>query len=101
MYLWRAFRVEEPRDLPPVQIFHGDPFARAILVAVLFLIGLVVVVYIAITRQHGFRAGQVTLRSDLYAWLQEEAADANEEPSRLAERAIAAYRARMEGGGAS
>lgn len=97
VYLWRAFRVDAPDEVPAVQIFHGDPFARAILVAVLFLIGLVVLVYIAIARQHGLRAGQVTLRSDLYAWLQEEAEGANEEPSRLAERAIAAYRARMEG----
>lgn len=101
VYLWRAFRVDAPEDVRAVQIFHGDPFARAILVAVLFLIGLVVLVYVAIARQHGLRAGQVTLRSDLYAWLREEAEDANEDPSRLAERAIAAYRARMEGRGGS
>ncbi len=97
VYLWRAFRIEAPDELPVVQIFHGDPFARAILVSVLFLIGLVVMVYIAITRQHGLRSGQVTVRSDLYAWLQERAEEANEDPERLAERAIAAYRARMEG----
>lgn len=101
VYLWRAFQVDAPEDVQPVQIFHGDPFARAILIAVLFLIGLVVLVYIAIARQYGLRAGQVTLRSDLYAWLQEEAEDADEDPSRLAERAIAAYRARMEGRGGS
>ncbi|MBI2239152.1 MAG: hypothetical protein HYU54_11605 [Actinobacteria bacterium] len=73
------------------------PYGLILLVAVLFLIGLVILVYMAIARSHGVRAGQVRLRQDLWDWLVKESEEANESPSRLAERALVAYRARMEG----
>ncbi len=97
VYLWRAFRIRTAGPVRPVLIWHGDPFARAILVAVLFLIGLVILVYLAIARLHGVRAGHVRLRQDLWEWLVRESEETNESPSRLAERALVAYRARMEG----
>ncbi|MBI2238864.1 MAG: hypothetical protein HYU54_10135 [Actinobacteria bacterium] len=97
VYLWRAFRIRSAGEVRPVLIWHGDPFARAILAAILFLIGLVILVYMAIARSHGVRAGQVRLRQDLWDWLVRESEEANESPSRLAERALVAYRARMEG----
>ncbi len=96
VYLWRAFRIRVPAGRA-VLIWHGDPFARAILVAILFLISLVILVYVAIARTHGFRAGQVRLRQDLWDWLVKESEETNESPSRLAERALVVYRARMEG----
>jgi len=97
VYLWRAFRIRTTAATRPVLIWHGDPFARAIFVAILFLIGLVTLVYVAMARSHGFRAGQVQLRQDLWQWLVRESEETNESPSRLAERAVVAYRARMEG----
>lgn len=97
VYLWRAFRVELPPAGRPVLIWHGDPLVRALLVAMLFLIGLVILVYVAITRSHGPRASQLRLRQDVWEWLVRESEESNESPSRLAERALVAYRARMEG----
>ena len=43
VYLFRAFRVGDPVAGEVVTVWHGDPMLRAILVAVLFLIGLVLV----------------------------------------------------------
>ncbi|MBI4260525.1 MAG: hypothetical protein HY658_08160 [Actinobacteria bacterium] len=97
VYLWRAFRVDLDRSPDAVVIWHGDPFARSILVAVLFLIGLVVLVYVSLSRQHGARAGTVRLRDDLWEWLEHEADETNDRPERVAERAVAAYRSRLEG----
>jgi hypothetical protein len=97
VYLWRAFRLDEYEAARSAGIWHGDPFGRAILVSVLFAIGLIVLVYVAITRQRGTRSGQVRLRSDLWEWLERESAQTNEPPSRLVERAVAAYRGRLEG----
>ncbi len=97
VYLWRAFRVDAPPDLQPVIVWHGDNFIRALMVAVLFLIGLLVFVYISLARQHAVREGRVRVRQDLWEWLVEQAEQTNEPASRLAERALAAYRARLEG----
>ncbi len=97
VYLWRAFGQEKLEVVRNAGIWQGDPFARAILVSVFFTIGLVVLVYAAITRQQGTQPGQVRLRPDLWAWLERESAETNESPSRLAERAIAVYRSRLEG----
>lgn len=99
IYLWRAFRIPSSGPRQSVMIWHGDPFARAILVGVLFIIGLVVLLYVALSRQQADRSGHVRLRQDLFEWLQRESEQANESPSRLAERAVAAYRRRLEGSG--
>lgn len=96
VYLWRSFRVDAPDGVNAVGIWHGDPFARAILVAVLFLIGLVVVLHVSLVRRQG-GTGQIKLRPDLHQWLIEQADEMNEMPSHLADRAIASYRARLEG----
>lgn len=98
VYLWRAFDTPRPPvGSDAVVVWHGDPFIRAIFVAILFLIGLVILVYVGLSRRAGLRAGQVRVRSDLWEWLVEQAEDTNESPSRLAERAVAAYRDRLEG----
>ena len=47
IYLWRSFRIDEPDGVNAVGLWHGDPFARAILVSVLFLMGLVVVLHVS------------------------------------------------------
>lgn len=97
VYLWRAFRIDLPQEVQPVFVHHADPFTRAVLVAVLFLIGLVVLVYLALARHHRLRSGQVSVRQDLWQWLVEQAEETNEPPSRLAERALSSYRTRLEG----
>ena len=96
VYLWRSFRVDRPLDLQYVAVWHGDNFSRAILVAVLFLIGLVVVLHLSQLRREG-RAGHITLRPDLSEWLTVKADETNDDPSRLADRIIGAHRARIEG----
>lgn len=100
VYMFRAFREPEPIPGEVVQVWHGDPFIRAILVAVLFLIGLVVLLWVAITRGAVLSRGQqVRMRSDLWAWLVDQGELTNEAPERVAERAVSAYRARLEGVG--
>jgi hypothetical protein len=96
IYLWRSFRVAEPANLQHVAVWHGDNFSRTILVAVLFLIGLTVVLHMSLLHRQG-RAGEITLRSDIQEWLVQQAEETNEDPSRLADRAIGTYRARIEG----
>ncbi len=96
VYMFRAFRIEEPIPGEFVGVWHGDPFARAILVAVLFLIGLVLLLWVAITRGSIVNRGQqVRFRSDLWDWLVEQGELTNEAPERVAERAVSAYRARV------
>jgi hypothetical protein len=95
VYLARAFRVDHPRPLEHVGIYHGDEFARILLVAMLFLIGEVFLVYLALARRHPRR---VTLRSDLWTWLQGRAELTGEPLDHIAERAVSQYRARLEGG---
>lgn len=98
VYMFRAFRSTEPVPGEVVQVWHGDPFVRAIFVAVLFLIGLVVLLWVAITRGSVVSRGQqVRMRSDLWAWLVDQGELTNEDPERVAERAVSAYRARLEG----
>lgn len=97
VYLWRAFRVDVTETPQTVVVWHGDPFVRSVLVAVLFLIGEVVLVFLALSRQHGTRSGEVRLRRDLWEWLEREAEETNDRPDRLVERAVATYRARLEG----
>jgi len=96
VYLWRSFRIDEPENLQFVAVWHGDNFSRAILVAVLFLIGLVVTLHLSQLRRQG-NAGSITLRSDIREWLIFQADETNDDPSRLADRIIGTHRARIEG----
>ena len=96
VYLWRSFRIDEPENLQYVAVWHGDNFSRAILVAVLFLIGLVVTLHLSQLRREG-NAGSITLRSDIREWLIFQADETNDDPSRLADRIIGTHRARIEG----
>ncbi len=96
VYLWRAFRVEEPQGVQVVGLWHGDHMTRAILVSVIFLIGLVLILNLAVLRrQNG--AGHLRLRADLHQWLVEQGREMNEDPSRLADRAVARYRDQLAG----
>lgn len=95
VYLARAFRVDRPRPLEHVGIYHGDEFARTLLVAMLFLIGEVFVVYLALAMR---RPRRVTLRSDLWSWLHARAELTGEPLDHIAERAVSQYRLRLEGG---
>lgn len=96
VYLFRAFRFPEPTS-GAVRIWHGDPFARAILVAVFFMIGLLIVLFVMLMRPGAHRAGSMAVRPDLWQWLVEQGERTNEPPERIGERAIATYRARMVG----
>lgn len=96
VYLFRAFRLPEAAE-GTVQIWHGDPFARAILVSVFFMIGLLIVLFLMLMRPGAHRAGVIRVRSDLWQWLVEQGERTNEAPDRIGERALATYRARIEG----
>lgn len=96
VYLFRAFRLPEPTG-GTVQIWHGDPFARAVLVAVFFTIGLLVVLFVMLMRPGSHRAGSMEVRPDLWQWMVEQGERTNEPPERIGERAIAIYRARITG----
>lgn len=96
VYLFRAFRLAGPEG-GPVQIWHGDPFARAILVSVFFTIGLLIILFIMLMRPGAHRAGSIAVRSDLWEWLVDQGERTNEAPERIGERAIATYRARIDG----
>lgn len=97
VYLFRAFRLPEPVTSDTVQIWHGDPMTRAILVSVFFMIGLLVVLFVMLMRPGAHRAARITVRPDLWGWLVEQGRRTNEAPERIGERAIAAYQARIEG----
>ena len=92
VYLFRAFRLPEPAQDLTVQIWHGDPMTRAVLVAVLFLIGLVLLLFVSTSTPSAGRSGTVQVRSDLWEWLSDRAEQTNEDPGRIAERALARYR---------
>lgn len=95
VYLWRSFRVERPQPLARVGLYHGDEFSRMLLVALLFLIGEVFAVYLLLAAR---RRRSVELRRDLADWLAAREALTGEPADSIAERAVAAYRARLEGG---
>jgi hypothetical protein len=95
VYLFRAFRLPEPVDEQVVLIWHGDPMTRAVLAAVLFAIGLLVLLFLSVTTGRNRGANNVALRSDLADWVNQRAEDTNETPGRVTERAIAAYRDRF------
>lgn len=97
VYLFRAFRLPDPVEEATVYIWHGDPMIRAVLVAVLFLIGLVLLLFVSIATSASRRDGSVSVRSDLWEWLNQRADDTNEDPGRIAERALAQYRDEVEG----
>lgn len=97
VYLFRAFRLPDPIDEATVYVWHGDPMTRAVLVAVLFLIGLVLLLFVSISTGATRREGSVKVRADLWEWLNRRAEQTNEDPGRIAERALAQYRDEVEG----
>jgi uncharacterized membrane protein YjgN (DUF898 family) len=96
VYLFRAFRLSEPIGETTVHIWHGDPMMRALLVAVLFLIGLVLLMFMSIVVNTARRSGSVRLRSDLWEWLDRQGEQTNETADRVAERAVARYREEID-----
>ena len=98
VYLFRAFRLEEPANEAVVYVWHGDPMIRAVLVAVLFAIGLLLLLFLFLERSTARREGAVRLRPDLHDWLVTRAEATNETAEAIAERAVAAYRAALEEG---
>ncbi len=96
VYLIRAFDADSAGGRPLVGLWHGDNFSRTILVAIFFLIGEVFAVYLALNRQR--RAGVINLRPDVGSWLAARSQLTGESEEHIAERAIALYRLRLEGG---
>jgi hypothetical protein len=95
VYLFRAFRLPEPVDEQVVLVWHGDPMTRAVLAAVLFAIGLLMLLFRSLSSDRRRGDDQVRIRSDLAEWVNQRAEDTNESPGRVTERAIAAYRDRL------
>jgi hypothetical protein len=96
IYLARAFRVEGESPTQFVGLHHGDNFARTLLVAIFFLIGEVLLVYASLAKSR--RRGIMTVRQDLWQWLQKREDLTGEPADTIAERAISLYRTRLEGG---
>ena len=96
IYLARAFQVEGERPTEFVGIHHGDNFSRTLLVAIFFLIGEVLLVYASLAKSR--RRGIMTVRQDLWTWLQKREDLTGEPADTIAERAISLYRTRLEGG---
>jgi hypothetical protein len=92
VYLFRAFRLEEPTTGAAVYVWHGDPMTRAVLVAVLFAIGLLLLLLVALSQPSSRRPGSIEMRADLWQWLVAKGEETNEAPERIAERAVAMYR---------
>lgn len=95
VYLFRAFRLPEPVDQQVVLVWHGDPMTRAVLAAVLFAIGLLMLLFLSLSSDRRRGDDHVRIRSDLSEWVNQRAEDTNESPGRVTERAIAAYRDRL------
>jgi hypothetical protein len=99
IYLARAFSEDpEAASFPLVHISHTDDFIRSILVGIFFLMGEVFVLYLAIVSQRGGR--DISVRQDLWEWLEAREELTGEPAEATAHRAIAQYRARLEGGDA-
>ena len=98
VYLFRAFRLEEPSGEAIVYVWHGDPMIRAVLAAVLFAVGLLLLMFVVVLRPASSQRGAVRLRSDLVEWLQQRSAATGETPEAVADRAVAAYRTSLEEG---
>lgn len=96
VYLWRSFRIDGPNETT-VRIWHGDDFTRSVLVSIFFLIGLTILGFLWTARTIRGEASSIRIRSDLVTWLEAQGEASHEPPSVLAERAIAAYRAKLEG----
>jgi hypothetical protein len=100
IYLARAFSDDpEASPYPLVHISHTDDFVRTILVAIFFLMGEIFLIYLAIAARG--RGRDINLRQDLWEWLEAREELTGEPAEATAHRAIAQYRARLEGGDAS
>jgi hypothetical protein len=99
IYLARAFN-DDPQTgpYPLVHISHTDDFVRSILVGIFFLMGEIFVIYLAIAARR--RGRDISLRQDLWEWLEARDELTGEPAEATAHRAIAQYRARLEGGDA-
>jgi hypothetical protein len=98
VYLFRAFRLPEPATNETVSIWHGDPMTRAVLAAVLFAIGLLILLFVSLNQAQFRKEGSVRLRPDLWDWVNRRAEETNETPQRITERSIAAYRDHLDEG---
>ena len=98
VYLFRAFRLGDPAEVVTVYVWHGDPMIRAVLVAVLFAIGLLLLLFVSLNRATFRRVGSIRIRPDLWEWLVRRGEETNEAPERIAERALASYQSRHGNG---
>jgi len=96
VYLARSFQPDAAGGRPLVGLWHGDNFSRTLLVSIFFLIGEVFLVYLALSRQR--RSNTITVRSDLWRWLDARSELSGEPSELIAERALTLYRMRLEGG---
>jgi hypothetical protein len=97
IYLYRAFQVPGARPENFVGLHHADEFSRTLLVGILFLIAEVFAVYIALATTR--KRASLSVRPDLWRWLEAREELTGEAATEIADRAIASYRIRLEGGG--
>jgi hypothetical protein len=71
---------------------------RAVLAAVLFAIGLLILLFVSLNQAQFRKEGSVRLRPDLWDWVNRRAEETNETPQRITERSIAAYRDHLDEG---
>jgi len=96
VYLARAFDVDQDMPGQLVGLHHADNFSRTLLVGLFFLMGEVLLVYVALARSR--HTGAVGIRKDLWQWLHTREELTGESADEIAERAISLYRVRLEGG---
>jgi hypothetical protein len=97
VYQLRAFDVETTQPSGLVGLHHADNMTRTLLVGILFLIAEVFAIYLALVPTR--RKTSVNVRGDLWDWLRSREELTGETAEDIAERAIATYRMRLEGGG--
>lgn len=99
VYLIRAFRIGAPVPGQVVQVWHGDPFMRAILVTTLFILGLLVLIGFVELRVARRSGRGVRLRPDLEVWVRERSAETGEAVEEIVDRAVSAHRDRLGASG--
>lgn len=98
VYIGRALRLDGPSDTV-VRLWHGDDFARSILLAVFIVLAVLLLGILWLGHLIRGAAESVRMRRDLYDWVAERARLADESPQAVVERAVGMYRSRLAGSG--
>ena len=100
VYIGRALRLDGPSETV-VRLWHGDDFARGILLAVFVVLAVLLLGILWLSHLVRGPAESVRIRRDLYAWVAQRAQFADESPEAVVERAVGMYRSRLDAGPSS